>query len=233
MTEFVDKTTSSNQNNFEAIIDSSNDEDIEEDYSESYSSTSGSWVIDDTANDTGCAEFKLSSDELPTFSIQSVSPSGRSLSPITYAAEPISLFNLSISPISSMNDLTQLNEMDDDLFGVSSLEGTANGKRKDSDIDDDDERVSLDEITAQIKSPPASQLHCSGKRLNLETIFEGVFLETPPKKRKFDSWRMRIKEITAERLHMYVQEQQLTPKTDQDATASNLCNIFDTKIDLS
>lgn len=102
----------------------------------------------DDSSDFGQPPY-MSSDELPIFRIQSLSPSGRSLSPI----DNVSLLDLSISPLESSGD-----------------------ESMDEDYHTDEERVSLLDITAQIgMSPP-------NKRLNLETIFEGQFLETPPKK---------------------------------------------------
>lgn len=153
---------------------------------------------------------KLSYDELPVFSIQSVSPSGRSLSPIDN--EPLSLLNLSISPISSMSDLSG----DDDT--------------EDGRDDHDPDRISLEEINAQINTPPSSA-KCTSKRLNLETIFEGVFLETPPKKRRYDAWGVRkVNQITVERINTYVMEQR--QKNEMSNDPNRLCDIFENKIDI-
>lgn len=245
MTEFLEqpagsRSTKHSVQHSEESSDSLNSNE-EEDFGEeatSNTSTSGSWSIDaDIEFDRSDTEFKPPPfDELPTFSIRSASPGARSMSPF----EPVSLFNLSISPISSLTDLTK---DEDTLFGVSSLDGTKNDSRiftKDSmgeTDDDDDERISLDTITAQIGTPAS---HCSGKRLNLETIFEGVFLETPPKKRKFDSWRIRDLMFTNERISSYVREQQTTdahqlqpPTSGHDTATHMLCDIFEHKIDLS
>lgn len=140
--------------------------------------------------------------------------------------ESISLLNLSISPISVNHD----DELVKDFFGHTDQHLFSG----DGDDGDDEERISLDEITAQINTPPPSHSRSASKRLNLETIFEGVFLETPPKKRKFDSWRVRtITEVTAEdRISTYVKEQQQSIERSGDSTDS-LCNLFDERVDIS
>lgn len=204
------------------------------------SDSSGSfWSVDDSIEFLQTSHKPLF-DELPTFSIKSVSPSGR-LSPISN--EPISLFNLSISPISSIEDLTRIN--DQSIIASNFTSDIACGKfAKDltpaSDINvssysyEENDRISLDEITAQINTPPSilCQSRGSHKRLNLETIFEGVFLHTPPKKRKSNFWRMgKFHEISS-----YVFEQQQHRNNQQmlniDSTKS-LCNVFDDKINLN
>lgn len=138
--------------------------------------------------------------------------------------ESISLLNLSISPISVNHD----DELAKEFFGHSDQHPYS------GDDGDDEERISLDEITAQINTPPPSHSKSATKRLNLETIFEGVFLETPPKKRKFDSWRVRtIREVTAEeRISTYVKEQQQSIERSGDSTDS-LCNLFDERVDIN
>lgn len=139
--------------------------------------------------------------------------------------ESISLLNLSISPISANHD----DESVGDIFGYSDHQPYSGESNE-----EDEERVSLDEITAQINTPPPSHSKSASKRLNLETIFEGVFLETPPKKRKFESWRIRtIREVTAEdRISMYVKEQQQTLECSGNSTDS-LCDLFDERIDIN
>lgn len=166
-----------------------------------------------------------SCDELPAFSIQSVSPSGLSISPIGH--EP-SLLNLSISPISSESDLSDDDDDENDV-AMRAIDRTATS----STDDDDSDHVSLDEINAQINTPPsATSQRCSTKRLNLETIFEGVFLETPPKKRKYDSWGIRsISKITVERINTYVMEQR--QKNEMSNDPNRLCDMFDNNIDIS
>lgn len=202
------------------------------------SNSSGSWSIDDSIEFSQTSHKPLF-DELPTFSNEN----GRSMSPI--ANEPISLFNLSISPISSLEDLTRIN--DQSMLGSigSNVVDVSCGKfAKDltpASEDcvsnyDENERISLDEITASINTPPSmlSQSRGSHKRLNLETIFEGVFLETPPKKRKFDSRRTahKFNEITTERISSYVIDQRQQQLHGNDST-NGLCNVFDDKINLN
>lgn len=158
-------------------------------------------------------------DELPIFSIKSVSP----ISPIT---GELSLLNLSVSPISSNNDLSEENVNDFNLnFGASSTFSNLNV--------DDDERISLEEIHAQINTPPSAKSRNLSKRLNLETIFEGVFLETPPKKRKSNSWRTNnsFRDFTVERINTYVMEQRHALEFKNEIT-DKLCDIFDDKINI-
>ncbi|XP_019543500.3 uncharacterized protein LOC109414173 [Aedes albopictus] len=96
-------------------------------------------------------------DELPVFSTQSLSPSGRSLSPIDMDTSP---------PRSSRGNSTYHTPCD-------SPYGQPCGK----------DYVTLEEIQARIgMTPPPDVDQCrSSPRLNLETIFEDKFLETPPK----------------------------------------------------
>lgn len=252
MTDFLGRTTdthlTANQNN--GNIDKCDGGELsEENYSDdssglkgSDSSSSGSWSIDDSIEFLHTS-YKPLFDELPTFSLRSISPNGRSMSPITN--EPISLFNLSISPISSLEDLTRMNDQSvlgnigsnvvDVSCGKFAKDLTAASEDCVSNYDEN-ERISLDDITASINTPPPvlSQSRGSNKRLNLETIFEGVFLETPPKKRKFDSRRTAHKynEITTERISSYVIEQRQQQLHSNDST-NGLCNVFDDKINLN
>lgn len=244
MTEFTDSTLGTHLNdqnqvahdlNGDRMDDCVGNSDSEDSNANSDASTSssGSWSIDDSI------EFMQTShkpmfDELPTFSLQSGSP-GRSISPIIN--EPISLFNLSISPISSMEDLSRANDQSvcageyatNERFAKNLTHGDTIGTVYD---DDDGERISLEEITAQIT--PTSALSRSNKRLNLETIFEDVFLETPKKRRlnefkRFNSWRIE------ERINNYVFEQQKN-HNEQDTcqdTTNTLCNVFDDKININ
>lgn len=93
-------------------------------------------------------------DELPIFRISSLSPSARSLSPISIAEDQI------------FESRSIYNNMDDPDF--------------ETDFSCD-EFTSLDDIHAQIGTPSSD---CSeSKIVNLETIFEGVFLDTPPKRK--------------------------------------------------
>lgn len=245
MTEFIegsldthleDQNKAAHFQNGDQMDDCAENSDSEDSNPNSNESTSsGSWSIDDSI------EFMQTShkpmfDELPTFSIKSASPNGRSISPIMN--EPISLFNLSISPImfSSIEDLSRV---DDGDYAINENIAKHLTKSNDTigtvydDDDDDDERISLEEITAQINTPP-SALSRSNKRLNLETIFEDVFLETPKKRRfngfkRFNSWRIE------ERINSYVFEQQKNcneQDTCQDTT-NTLCNVFDDKININ
>ncbi|XP_055641198.1 uncharacterized protein LOC129778357 [Toxorhynchites rutilus septentrionalis] len=102
-------------------------------------------------------------DELPVFSTQSLSPSGRSLSPIdTESFSP---------PRYSQNSSI----CDNSAYNTPFESPSQLGK----------DFVTLEEIHARIGvTPPDSER--SRTRLNLETIFEGEFLETPPKK-EFES----------------------------------------------
>lgn len=209
--------------------------------SDSSTSCSGSWSLDDSI------EFIQTShmpDELPVFSIDAMSPTGRTLSPILN--EPISLFNLSISPISSVEDLTRINEQSAIYSGNANIasgnytkEWTQNDYSIVNDYPDPNELISLDEIHAQINTPP-SALSKSNKRLNLETIFEDVFLETPKKKRfnefRLNSWRIETFQVITneERISSYVSDQ-LHSKGDDSLctdTSKILCDEFDEKINL-
>lgn len=167
---------------------------------------------DDTASISG--ESDCSIDENFTFN--------QYLRTFDAESESISLLNLSISPISANHD----DEYVKDFYSYSAV-------ADDTDDNVDEERVSLDEITAQINTPPASQTKNATKRLSLETIFEGVFLETPPKRRKFEPWRIRtIREVTTEeRISTYVREQQASVEHN-GATTDALCNLFDERIDI-
>lgn len=211
--------------------------------SDSSSSSSGSWSIDDNIEYVQMPH-KPSIDELPTFSIGNISPNGRSLSPI--CNESISLFNLSISPISSVEDLAQANDKLDIYPDNKSIENDkyikdwAANSYTDAYEYPEDERISLDEIQAQINTPPSAQSK-SNKRLNLETIFEDVFFETPKKKRlneivRFNSWRIEtFREITnEERINSYLLEQQQNcdgQSSCPDGT-NHLCDEFDDKVKL-
>ncbi|XP_055599255.1 uncharacterized protein LOC129748616, partial [Uranotaenia lowii] len=103
-------------------------------------------------------------DEMPAFSTHSLSPSGRSLSPIDMETPSPPRYSLNSTYHSA--------------FGTpcdSPSQQPPPGKGY----------VTLEEINARIgMTPPDSER--SRSRLNLETIFEGQFLETPPKK-EFES----------------------------------------------
>ncbi|EAT41517.1 AAEL006838-PA [Aedes aegypti] len=101
-------------------------------------------------------------DELPVFSTQSFSPSGRSLSPI----------DMDTSPPRSSRGNSSCNTPYDSPYGQTE---PACGK----------DYVTLEEVQARIgMTPPSAEpVEQPGRspRLNLETIFEDKFLETPPK----------------------------------------------------
>lgn len=186
--------------------------------------------------------------DLPNFSIRSVSQRDRTMSPI---GNELSLLNLSISPISSTHDLSEFddneNDSDDDTeannealdaFSFSNRSqyaideaGQYNNESGANDNHNDycNERISLEEMTANLE-PPLTPYKYSMKRLNLETIFEDVFLETPPKRRKSESWSMR----KLKRIDSYVREQQL--KFEQftlNESTDRLCDTFHSKIEIS
>lgn len=122
-----------------------------------------------------------SADELPAFRIQSLSPTSRSLSPIEFNDDnddddddENGLLTFSLSPCgSSSGDLDESSV----IISCSSRFQPEFDKSSDADVDDG---ISIASINALIGTPPASSA-ANGKRLlNLETIFEGVFLHTPP-----------------------------------------------------
>ncbi|XP_041767055.1 uncharacterized protein LOC121590931 [Anopheles merus] len=122
---------------------------------------------------SGVAEGSLL-DEMPPFSACSMSPSARSLSPIEL--EPFE------SPTSTpKSGRSCYSGCSTPLYGMTppppapAASTTGNGQQPAEGY------VTLDEIHARIGlTPPDGNV--SRSRLNLETIFEGVFLETPPKK---------------------------------------------------
>ncbi|XP_065095392.1 uncharacterized protein LOC135717322 [Ochlerotatus camptorhynchus] len=126
---------------------------------EGYASPYSCWSDEDNAHSSN----RQLMDELPVFSTQSLSPSGRSLSPIDV--------DFSSPPRSSRGNSAYNTPFD------SPSQMIPIGK----------DFVSLEEIQARIGlTPPADQdpERCRSPRLNLETIFEDEFLETPPKNRK-------------------------------------------------
>lgn len=107
-------------------------------------------------------------DELPIFSLKSISPTSRSLSPIDHESPATQSPSLSLFNISSVFENTP---------------PPSNRKRNlyhtmDTQDHEAEETMSLDELHARINTPNRFE-----RRLNLETIFEGVFLDTPPKKK--------------------------------------------------
>ncbi|XP_053680460.1 uncharacterized protein LOC128731367 [Anopheles nili] len=108
-------------------------------------------------------------DEMPPFSAYSLSPSARSLSPI----EQESFESASSTPRSGK-----------DYIGCSTPVYSTPPIAKEKDVADGhpaEGYVTLDEIHARIGLTPPD-VNVSRCRLNLETIYEGVFLDTPPKK---------------------------------------------------
>lgn len=128
---------------------------------EGYASPYSGWSDEDNAHISN----RQLMDELPIFSTQSLSPSGRSLSPIDV--------DFSSPPRSSRgNNSSVYNTPFDSPSQMIPI-----GK----------DFVTLEEIQARIgMTPPAEQdpERCRSPRLNLETIFEDKFLETPPKNAK-------------------------------------------------
>lgn len=140
--------------NLPEIVDASNMDfsSDEEGYASPYSCSSD--------EDNAHSSNRQLVDELPVFSTQSLSPSGRSLSPIDvdFSSPPRSSRGNSLysTPFDSPSQMIPV------------------GK----------DFVTLEEIQARIgMTPPADQdpERCRSPRLNLETIFEDQFLETPPK----------------------------------------------------
>uniref|UniRef100_A0A182JZU5 Uncharacterized protein n=1 Tax=Anopheles christyi TaxID=43041 RepID=A0A182JZU5_9DIPT len=119
---------------------------------------------------SGVAEGRLL-DEMPPFSACSMSPSARSLSPIELEAFE--------SPTSTPKSGRSYSGCSTPLYGTPppmTQHPSAGGNGQPAEG-----YVTLDEIHARIGlTPPDGNV--SRSRLNLETIFEGVFLETPPKK---------------------------------------------------
>lgn len=249
MTELVNKPSNVNatklikSNDSDEYVCETASDDSASKKSDSSSSCSGSWSI----NDSDSIEFiqishKTSFDESPNFPIGTESPQNVGSLPPPVFNEVTSLFNLSISPISSVEDLTRVNDQSVVFcgnFNTTSGKYTEEWTQNIYSIANDypeDERISLEEIQARINTPP-SALSKSNKRLNLETIFEDVFLETPKKKRfngikRFNSWRIEaFQEITnEERINSYVFEQQQS-KSDLDTT-NILCSEFDDKVNI-
>ncbi|XP_035896868.1 uncharacterized protein LOC118505329 [Anopheles stephensi] len=113
-------------------------------------------------------------DEMPPFSACSMSPSARSLSPIEQ--EPFD------SPFSTPKSGRSYSGCSTPMYGTPPLAAQQHHLAANSGGGQPAEGyVTLDEIHARIGlTPPDGNV--SRTRLNLETIFEGVFLETPPKK---------------------------------------------------
>lgn len=102
------------------------------------------------------------SDELPSFNIRSMSPFGRSPSPIS--EQERAELACSTPPKSDFTD-------DDSMY------------------DSSPEYVTLHDINAQISPLSTSSKHNTSTK-SLETIFEGQFLQTPPRKARNGNLRM-------------------------------------------
>lgn len=141
------------------------------------------------------------SDELPIFRIRSLSPTSRSLSPIDHISA--SMLNITISPSSSYftaGDSDDNDPLIEDRISPCSSSGDVNSP------DCPDAFVSLEEIHSQIGTPNAPTAH--SKLLKLETIVEGVFLDTPPKEFSHHFYRDSLKAIKLFNTDNYVLEQQ-------------------------
>lgn len=143
--------------------------------SESLSSSSSSSSDEDgylspfNGSDDGAAVDGSLLDEMPPFSACSMSPSARSLSPIESE-----LFE---SPNASSKSGRSYVGCSTPVYEAPRRDAATSGE----DRPPAEGYVTLDEIHARIGlTPPDGNV--SRSRLNLETIFEGVFLETPPKK---------------------------------------------------
>lgn len=128
------------------------------------------------------------SDELPIFRIQSLSPTSRSLSPIDHISA--SMLNITISPCSSSFTAGDSDEIDPTI--EDRISPCSSGDMNSPD-DRFDAFVSLEEIHSQIGTPTAPAVH--SRLLKLETIVEGVFLDTPPKEFSDRFYRDSLKAI--------------------------------------
>lgn len=108
-------------------------------------------------------------DELPPFSAFTLSPSARSLSPIELESFESSAHS---TPHARREYIGCSTPVYNTPPAMPHHDDTRNPKEG---------FISLDEIHARIGLTPPD-VNGSRSRLNLETIFEGVFLETPPKK---------------------------------------------------
>lgn len=147
--------------------------------------------------------FGVSSDELPVFRCQSISPASRSISPIDLQHDGNDrLCNFSMSPCGSDVDFDGDGDGDDENDEDGDESGAYAMGRHSAKLTTADE-ISLEEIHARLTSVNAAgnddvdddddddegnaiaigcpqTLH--SKRLKLETIVEGVFLQTPPRR---------------------------------------------------
>lgn len=121
--------------------------------------------------------YQITSDELPIFSISSLSPTSRSLSPVMADQMCISPVNFSGSDEECSDDLST----------------------------DNPDRMLLNDIHALIGTPDEKN---ERRLLNLETIFEDVFLETPPKRKHLTPQHNERKRFSYESISRYVRDQQ-------------------------
>lgn len=160
-------------------------------------------------------------DELPIFSLKSISPTSRSLSPIDHESPSTQSPSLSLFNISSV---------------IENTPPPSNRKRNlyhtmDTQDHEAEETMSLDELHARINTPNRFE-----RRLNLETIFEGVFLDTPPKKKypKRTNFQKLIEHHYLTNGEEYEDDQQQHPQqqlNDNSQTAEQLfhqiCSQYD------
>ncbi|XP_037031967.1 uncharacterized protein LOC119071235 [Bradysia coprophila] len=124
--------------------------------------------------------YQITSDELPIFSISSMSPTSRSLSPVMAD-------QMCISPVDFSDFDDEDEECSDDLST------------------DNPDRMLLNDIHALIGTPDEKN---DRRLLNLETIFEDVFLETPPKRKQLTPQQYERKRYSFESISRYVKDQQ-------------------------
>lgn len=128
--------------------------------------------------EAGALQFQITSDELPIFSISSLSPTSRSLSPVMAD-------QMCISPV-------DFSDSDDE-------------KCSDDLTAENPDRMLLNDIHALIGTPDEKN---DRRLLNLETIFEDVFLETPPKRKQLTPQQYERKRYSFESISRYVKDQQ-------------------------
>lgn len=125
----------------------------------------------------GVLPYQITSDELPIFSIKSLSPTSRSISPVMADQMCISPVDFADSDEEYSNDLSV----------------------------DNPDRMLLNDIHALIGTPDERN---DRKILNLETIFEDVFLETPPKRKQMTPQQYERKRLSFDSISRYVRDQQ-------------------------
>ncbi|KAG4070601.1 hypothetical protein HA402_013521 [Bradysia odoriphaga] len=152
--------------------------------------------------------YQITSDELPIFSISSMSPTSRSLSPVMAD-------QMCISPV-------DFSDFDDDDEECSDDLST-----------DNPDRMLLNDIHALIGTPDEKN---DRRLLNLETIFEDVFLETPPKRKQMTPQQYERKRYSFESISRYVKDQQKFEYCSEDyeafSVSSECTNMEQNKPDL-